>query len=435
MRFEYSDNGSDAGGYDFIQQTNGTYLVEWNTTFANNGQHFIQVGFDMPGCRPPKDVQGVQPVLSDMGQSRIENVNNIIQLDPDDVPFGSQTIFAGTLAVQSADYEIDIYDTNNALINTILGHTDSGALDEVWDLTDTNGAMRNDDEFDVQLYITPTDTLNTQKALFHPNGLTPTSPIPLWRFKNGICGDEFTLAYGWDDDGYIAHGARSDMIMNSVENIIFNPAIEKEYNNTPLNGWYLNPFFMYSTNDQATMLNDLANQSVGNFFFFGHGSEDSFGSGVTTPNRGLTTTDLNYVTVGEQLGNIPKTKTVKGPKHKHPYRLVILDACSCGQQPWWAKAFGIPPTNHALTWFQGRGLSSQALLTWAGEIDACEGIPEINSHGEHLADFFGAWMSGVPLVECVNIGTTPDYGWFPFDRPFDSSWKIFGYPFLTRSPQ
>jgi hypothetical protein len=75
------------------------------------------------------------------------------------------------------------------------------------------------------------------------------------------------------------------------------------------------------------------------------------------------------------------------------------------------------------------------MLAWTVPVDACTGNFEIDSRGEHLADFFAAWMAGLTLVDCVQIGEREDSAWWPFDRPLDPNWKIFGDPFLTRSPQ
>ena len=426
------DNGDDAGAYDFVQQGNGTCLVEWNTTFAANGSHVLQVGLDMPGYALPKNAGGVQPVLSVGGNARLENVNNIIQLDVDDVPFGNQAVFSGTLAVQSADYEIDIFDTNNVPLNTITGHTDSGTLYEVWDLTDYGGETCSDDEFDVQIYITPTANSNASQANVQANGLTPYGPIPVWKFKSGSCDDLFSLAYGWD--AYSSE--RSDMVMNGVENVIFNPTLNNEYTPSPLNfpGWFHAPFFMHDldgsmngtknlSDDEVAVVNDLASLSVGNFYWHGHGSHDFIGSG--------TGVGLGPSVVANRLKNYYGKR---GGNFKHPYRLVILEACNTGDNLW-VHAFGIESTVRDAAWFQAHGESPQAMLAWPGMIAALGGSMQLASHSEHLADFFGAWMSGHTLVECAVIGSTPNesVSW-PFDQPMDPNWTMFGDPFLTRSP-
>ena len=56
------------------------------------------------------------------------------------------------------------------------------------------------------------------------------------------------------------------MIHYAVENILFSPALDNQYYPTSLNCYDCDPFNMYwSVPDQETLLNDLANLSVGNF--------------------------------------------------------------------------------------------------------------------------------------------------------------------------
>ncbi len=426
------DNGYSAGGYEFIQQTDGTYLVKWNTTFANNGMHVLQVQLGMPGSGLPLNDDGtepMQPVLSVLGPMQIENVNNIIQFDPDDTSFGSQISYSGTLAVQSANYEIDIYDTNAVLLTTITGSATNGTIDETWDLK-VNGKVRNDDEFDAQIYITPTDTLSSSKVASHAKASSRSGAIPVWRFKGGSCGDLFTLAYGWSPEAWASHNARSAMIQNAVENIIFNPALDNQYYPTPtlLNCYDCPPFFLNVPSDKEPLLNDLANGSVGNFFFDGHGSDGSFGSS-TIDGDGFAS--INNSEIGYRLGNY---KRWKGKEHKHRYRLVILDTCLCGKSDAMASAFGIVSEVHYAEYFQRRGEPSQAMVAWPTTTTGASGIFQINMAGQHTAAFFNAWMSGVPLYACVNIATIPSHNNELFDRPWASNWRIFGDPFLTRSP-
>lgn len=440
------DNGYPAGGYDFIQQTNGTYLVEWNTTFAANGFHVLQVELGMPGSNLPKDDYGnvpKQPVLSVAGQARIENVNNLIQFDPDETPFTSQARYHGTLAVQSADYEIDIYDTNNVLLKTITNHTDSGVIDEVWNLISDSSETRNDDEFDAQIYITPSNVSNNLRAQVHSNDSSSSSssgPIPIWKFKKGRCGDLFTMAYGWNNT--MGSGARSDMIRLGVEDIVFNPGLDNQYY-PPfpyLNCYDCDPFFMYSTNTEETILNELSNPGVGNFFFDGHGSMYSFGSALDDNDKAKNGRSmLGNTVVGQRLGNYLPTNGKKGPKHAHPYRLVILNACDCGDAPFWAQAFGIVSEARTTQWFHDNNYNPQAMVAWIGDTYGPNGFDiygQYENRAAHLAVLFNCWMSELPLAECVDAATQPDDQMFdPFDQPLDTNWTIFGDRELTRSLQ
>lgn len=96
------DNGKDAHGYKINRQTNGIYLVKWNTTFATNGAHALQIRLYFPAA-------GAHSVD---GPRRIETVTNILQWEYDGSGFGRRTNFRGFLHVPSADYSIQIYDTN-----------------------------------------------------------------------------------------------------------------------------------------------------------------------------------------------------------------------------------------------------------------------------------------------------------------------------------
>lgn len=403
---ELLDNGQPVICCDFVQQANGTYLVQLNSTFENNGPHIFQVALLMPGSVLPLNNDGTyptQPVLSVCGPTSIANVNNIIQFDPDDTPFGSQVVYSGTLAVQSADYEIDIYDTSGNELDTITGYTDNGTLNEIWSPTSNN------DEFDAEIYITPT-------------GSQSSGPIPIWRFKKGICGDLFTLAFSWNAEYNSSHSDRSDMIAKGVQNVIFNPALDNQYYSASINSYNCydcDPFFMWTRSDQNTLLNILVNQSVGNFYYCGHGDDNSIGSAVSdAESEGGTLSCLNSTDVGEALGNFPPIGwKSKGPKYIHPYRFVMLEACECGSTPLWAEAFGIPNEAHNLDWFQAHGEPSQAMVGWVPEILMPSGLfseIEFDSGEEHLSDFFNAWMSDDSLTDCLDKAATPDSRWGPF---------------------
>jgi hypothetical protein len=138
------DNGEGAGGYEFAKQSNGTYLVQWNTTFAPFGSNTLQVVL-------------YNGITKTCGPTRTEYVTNIVRFDPDETTFGKRGCrFHGFLRVQHADYKIDIYDTRTNLLNTIVGHTDKGVIDENWDLKDSHGNLRDDNEFAAMLEVRPT---------------------------------------------------------------------------------------------------------------------------------------------------------------------------------------------------------------------------------------------------------------------------------------
>lgn len=163
------DNGKHAQYYEFIRQSNNTYLVKWNTTPACYGKHTLQLLLAF----------GALGRYQVYGPKRTETVTNLVQWDGDSTGFGGRTWFHGFLHVPSADYKIDIYDTNKNLLNTITGHTDKGVIDEIWDLKTADGKRRNkrkDEEFEAQVYVTPTVT--GTNGVVRSNAPTVRIPYP-----------------------------------------------------------------------------------------------------------------------------------------------------------------------------------------------------------------------------------------------------------------
>ncbi len=435
------DNGQPASTDEFDQQPNGTYLVQWNTTFASNGPHFLSVEMNMLGSAAELNSSEPQHVLSVLGPARIESVNNLIHFDPDTITFGSQMWIYGTLPVQSADYEIDIYATNDTTDNPlqiITGHTDSNTVDEVWDLT-VNQQVRDDDEFYTEIWITPTGaaTANSGSSSFSssaiPDALPPNGPVPVYRFKKGSCGDYFTLGlgFGWMGDPNLNANNLMSMVEGDVENIVFNPGLDNTYNNTTLNGWDRDPFYIWSDTQKQQILQDIGNPCVGNFFWYGHGSAISFGPSQEDADQLPT---IAYWDVGAATGNIIDRNRHGPAKRPHPFRFVILDACECGDANYLADAFGIEPGSHASWWYRKAGFAPQAMVAWTGDVMDPQPMywEDVEIYGSHLAVLYNLWMSGAPLVYCVYSGAQSSGA---TDIPLSVNWKVFGYSYLTREPQ
>lgn len=169
-------DGKDADAYEFFRQTNGTYQVKWNTMFASFGPHTLQVGLAF----------GPHYRLRVYGPKRTEYVTNLVRFDPDTTSFGSRAWIYGILQVPTAEYKIEIYDTNKTLLKTINGHTDKGLIDEVWDLRTEGGHVRADEEFEAKVYIRPifVDTNNPTGT----NAASFSDPYPYWLFRIGKAG-------------------------------------------------------------------------------------------------------------------------------------------------------------------------------------------------------------------------------------------------------
>jgi hypothetical protein len=275
------------------------------------------------------------------------------------------------------------------------------------------------------VYVTPDGTV----------GAPTPWPLDLWR--SGESGDAFALAFGWHNR--CDHDYRTQMLRLGIVDVIFSPVLNNTYQNTPLNCWDCDPFFMYGTNDQRYLTNDLADFGVGNFFWYGHAQQIGFGATKDADNE----PDVSFVSILDlqaALGNtwdLHRKHLIKA----HPYRLVILEGCETAEDSQLAEAFGILGGIHSKSWFEKHGESPQAYVGWAGEIfiPNCPMYTDLfTSHSAHQADMFGLWMSEVPLVQCVAAGATPYLNLLgapvPFDTPLDPNWVIFGDPYLTRTP-
>jgi len=157
------DNGVPADWYVFTRETNA-YTLDWATSFASFGPHALQVQLRIPFHT---NVNG--PV-------RLENVTNLVRFDPSVSSFGSRVWIHAFLRVPSADYLIEFYDTNKALLKTIKGHTEKGLIDEVWNLKTTDGKERMDRQIDAQVYVTP--TVRTPEGRTRSNAPTVRVPYP-----------------------------------------------------------------------------------------------------------------------------------------------------------------------------------------------------------------------------------------------------------------
>ncbi len=406
-------DGQPVSGYEIERQLNGTYLVRWNSTFSPWGDHYLQLGLHLSGITLPRNV-GQSPLNVVPGPFRPVQVKNIVQFKTFYSSFSDQLWVYGTLEVPQASYEIKIYDTQDNLVKTITGYTDTGVIEQAWDLTETpGGPQRQDAEFRAQVLITP-PTCN--QNVWHNCSI----PYPLSFFRSlNWGGDTFTMAYGWDD--LLWSGTRQQMIRENVVDVVFNPALNNEYQNTFLNTFHGQAFRMHSTTDQQVLLDDLAAYGVRNFFWCGHGSEKSFDAGC---DQGCAS--INASDVSNALNNRYGRKGWQ--KQEHPYRLVIMNSCDGAKYDSFAKVFGIEPSTLTNADLDRRPEAEQAYVGWRGEIDLPTNVAGMVWYGPTLSVLFNNWMWGFPLDQCLQAASDPGLSF-----PLDQNYVIFGYPQMKRT--
>jgi hypothetical protein len=150
------DNGKPAEAYLFTR-TNSGYLLYWGSIFAAYGPHTLQVGLS------------ILFHTNVYGAPKLETVTNIMQMDIGSTSFGKKFCVNGKLHIPSADYEIEIYDTNDVKLKTINGHTENGVVDEVWDLKTQDGKVQTRSALRALVYIIPTSTSTNGNELIRSN--------------------------------------------------------------------------------------------------------------------------------------------------------------------------------------------------------------------------------------------------------------------------
>jgi len=146
------ENGNEVDNPKVDRQTNGTYLVQWNTAY---GLHTLQMRLSFDVHNPYGSAHISGPERTENITWRIEDSTNFFQWGKSTGLGLEQARLHGALQVPQADYKILFYDTNSVFLKTIGGHTDKGVIDEVWDLKTSSGELENDSELKAKVYIWP----------------------------------------------------------------------------------------------------------------------------------------------------------------------------------------------------------------------------------------------------------------------------------------
>lgn len=335
-RLHLEVDGGQFGNYqDFIVATNGNCLLRWNTTFDPIGVRICQPKIVLNGNRGG----GNHVTTEGLGVFNLLTSTNFCRFDPFYTEF---TEMGATLYTQlsepTADYTIELKDSDGRVLKSINGNTADGEILESWDLTDSNGNVVTNDEIKVvfQIVLSGNRSGSAAHSLFR-------APIGIW--NDG----DFTVAYAWDD-AYQAQNAMRFAIQYGVVDTLTAPdqsgmpgnpnpynSVFNEYtwsgNLQGEAGW------LSSMTDVTALTNNLAQNHTRNFYFDGHGSDSTIGNSYAPDQAGSVT--IAAVDIAAMLHN-----WITASKRKnaclHPYRFVFLNACDTADYYTWAWAFGIP---------------------------------------------------------------------------------------------
>ena len=416
-------NGLPASDAVLAQGPDGQWQMDWNTIFLTNGNYQIQLDCPVAPASSPDSITNV------MGAPITVLISNPITMDKLTSQFTSYLYIYGTLADTNDTYDVYLYDDyGNPLVYATGLSAPNGQIALGWDLTDGNGHQISFGNIQAVFYLHPP----TGSGGVQPAGSSPSPIFSTWFLKDiANAGGAFAVAWGWNSYGSQFNDNESQMISDGVVNILGNPSDPNSYNLLPVaNIPYGDTTFRYDSDSDKNILMHAV-QDSGNFFFLGHSS----GGGVVFGNdkhSGLGTFDVQT-----WLGNEAYMSTPKHPRtNKHPYHLVILDACQTYDQLW-ANVFGIDfSASGSVTTtsdYNAIGRPPRALVGWTQIVylptsGDFSGLAHAQ-YAEALGYLFGDWMAGYPLYYCVGqfAGDAIPNGFTGAD-----SWQISGCIDLER---
>lgn len=395
--------------------TNGFAVLYWNVVFDPPGFHLLQPEVQLLKF---EFINDQQPVTTAVGLSVLFENRNVVQFNSFDANFDSSGASLTASTYPSADYTIEIVDTNYNHLITITGTATTGNINEFWNLTgdDTNNTPFTGSEFNALYIVTPPGETVPQTNVLHESGVAL-----------GFGEGDFTVAYSWaqmSGPGGALHrciqkGGVDPLISTDTTSGLNPHPYYSTFNDfstywTPGNPGHVTPDSVTNGIHMSDLIGNLStNQGASgnytrNFYWYGHGTPGSIG--------GVPGVHVEASKVGMELGNYDEIRVPSGQEGSmymtrnltHPYSFVFLDCCSTAKATSWATAFGI---EEAITYDQvaSQPLKARAILGWTGVTATLINEQNCLDYQNTLGFFFGLWQNEIPLEECAKASS--DFGW------------------------
>jgi hypothetical protein len=306
--------------------------------------------------------------------------------------------FDAQSSTPNVNWEIDIYDVYNNFVNSQTGYSADGNISWTWNLKDSTGASRQDDN-DPFFY----PYISVTSASGDPGGWTP--PIAE-QFPNS---GSWLFAYLDNnyDDGTSNYPGADYYYTNGIHTMEGGPI---EWN-VGSYGYPIKYGRVYSQTNRDASWQTLEETylqfwPIRNFYYFGHGSASAIGGDINTldsSNNITGSTNLPgshaYLTSQWVHDNITFNQQI-GPM---PYRFVFLDGCNTasGNWPW---AWNVPAQVVGVDYYRSSsnktGARPNAFAGWDVEIGGNKDWGKIQGFWAFRTDWMGDWANN-PRTESL----------------------------------
>jgi hypothetical protein len=341
----------------------------WETTHTTNGTYLLQLGALLDDGSVVMDT----PIAV--------TVSNALYL-PDPWNVGGAAIYVGYKSVfTNGTWHLDVYDHQDAYLGYLDGDIDSDGNCNYPGIPGPGFSLDNTDGYGNQ---NPTPSyklaMRAQAAASETASKSATNRVfiePPWMFggtRSVVCYQQVFPSY---QDGAtevrllvgLAWGVEQVFHQNLIGSSELPHEIELA------GGW-------------GVVTNNLAQFGSRDFFYFGHGSEGTLGSGGVT---------LHLDDVKKLLGN--NFKDPLSATNMHPYRFVFMDGCNTADGDW-PQAFGIPKKTGMVfaDFWNKRGIRARAFMGWNRTKAVGTGIisgGQLNpDHENYIGKFWDWWGHG-----------------------------------------
>jgi hypothetical protein len=329
----------------FLNETNRTPSLRWDTHRATNGTYVLQAAVTLQG----------DTVVTGAPLSVI--VSNQIQ-----APKLPEVIVSGLpihaiIDQPAANYTITIRNHLGQIVRTLTGQAVNNVITDFWNGLDDfgNNALVDGRHVDVTISYNPSYTFRVW-VFFEDDDLDG-----LW-----------LIAY-------------QKGLYSPLNEVRLDTALQQVATFAADEGLLVNPYLQIRSGpaDWSSLSNDLAFLDARNFYYWGHGGPSTLGFGSNDRANGLNADKVQAV-----LGNRLVTNEIQ---IRHAFRFVWLDNCQGGtESSAWPQTFGIQPVQLSAQDFANAGAASRAFLGWENKIAT---IVFENSRIAFAEDFFENWIS------------------------------------------